>query len=267
VFSQSDFQFTQKKAVFMVRLNKLSHKKGGFRAARQNRIFQDIVEQIQEAILNGQYQPGDVLPPERELRETFQTSRGTLREALRVLEQKGLIEIRLGVNGGAFVKGSISAPMAESLALMLRYRKISLVHLNEFREDVEGIVTARAAERADESDIKKLEALLAKAAKIVDKDGERWLEFLEIDKQFHREVAHISGNPIYIFMHNVIHSNIQSYYDEFLPPSKEILKENFRDLRDILEAIKQKNGNQACTLVQSHIRRFYEHMVDHVHTT
>jgi DNA-binding GntR family transcriptional regulator len=97
----------------------------------------------------------------------------------------------------------------------------------------------------------------------VDNDGERWLEFLEIDKQFHREVAQISRNPIYIFMHNVIHSNIQAYYDEFLPANEEILKENFRDLNNILEAIKQKNGNRACMLVQGHVRRFYEHMIAH----
>jgi DNA-binding FadR family transcriptional regulator len=239
--------------------------KGGFRAARQNRIFEDIVEQIQEAILSGQYQTGDVLPSERELKETFQTSRGTLREALRVLEQKGLIEIRLGMNGGAFVKGSIGEPMAESLGLMIRYRKISLLHLNEFREDVEGIATARAAERADESDIKKLEGLLAEAAKIMENGKERWLDFLEIDKQFHQEVAQISRNPIYIFMHNIIHSNIQAYYDEFLPPNEEILKENYRDLSDILEAIKKRKPDQACALVQNHVRRFYEHMVSHNH--
>ena len=245
--------------------NKTLRKKNGFRAARQNRIFQDIVEQIQEAILSGQYQTGEVLPPERELKETFQTSRGTLREALRVLEQKGLIEIRLGVNGGAFVKGSISEPMAESLSLMLRYRKISLLHLNEFREDVEGIVTARAAERVDENDVEKLEDLLTKAAKIMGNGEGRWQEFLEVDKQFHREIARISRNPIYIFMHNVIHSNIQAYYDEFLPPNEEILKENYRDLSEILEAVKQRNGNKACKLVQSHIRRFYEHMALHNH--
>jgi len=224
----------------MVLNHTASQKKGGFRAARQNRIFQDIVEQIQEAILDGRYQIGDVLPPERELKETFQTSRGTLREALRVLEQKGLIKIRLGVGGGAFVKGSISEPMVESLALMLRYRKISLRHLNEFREDVESIVTARAAERAEESDIKKLDGLLSEAAKIVMNGEDRWLEFLEIDKQFHQEVARISRNPIYIFMHNVIHDNIQAYYDEFLPPNEEILKENYRDLSDIFTAIKNR---------------------------
>jgi DNA-binding FadR family transcriptional regulator len=249
----------------MVTNHNVPPQKGGFRAARQNRIFQDIVEQIQEAILSGHYQTGDVLPSERELKETFQTSRGTLREALRVLEQKGLIEIRLGMNGGAFVKGSISEPMAESLGLMIRYRKISLLHLNEFREDVEGIVTARAAERADESDIKKLDGLLAEAAKIMENGKERWLEFLEIDKQFHREVAQISRNPIYIFMHNVIHSNIQAYYDQFLPPNEEILKENYRDLSDIFEAIKKRKPDQACALVQNHVRRFYEHMVSHNH--
>jgi GntR family transcriptional repressor for pyruvate dehydrogenase complex len=239
--------------------------KGGFRAARQNRIFQDIVEQIQEAILSDQYQTGDVLPSERELKETFQTSRGTLREALRVLEQKGLIEIRLGMSGGAFVKGSISEPMAESLGLMIRYRKISLLHLNEFREDFEGIVTARAAERAEKSDIKKLDGLLAEAAKIMVDGKERWSEFLEIDKQFHREIAQISRNPIYIFMHNVIHSNIQTYYDEFLPPNEEILKENFRDLSDIFNAIKKRKPDQASALVQNHVRRFYEHMTEHNH--
>jgi DNA-binding FadR family transcriptional regulator len=263
LFVLDEFPIFMEKAEFMLTNHKTPRKKIGFRAARQNRIFQDIVEQIQEAILGSRYQPGDVLPPERELRETFQTSRGTLREALRVLEQKGLIEIRLGVNGGAFVKGSISEPMAESLSLMLRYRKISLLHLNEFREDVEGIVTARAAERAEESDIQKLDDLLAQAAKIMPQGKERWLEFLEIDKQFHREIARISRNPIYIFMHNVIHSNIQSYYDEYLPPNEEILRENFKDLSDILKAIQKKKANQACALVQSHVRRFYDHMVAH----
>lgn len=258
-----EFQITKEKAPRML-TDKTTHRKNaGFRAARQNRIFQDIVEQIQDAILGGQFQAGDVLPSEREMRETFQTSRGTLREALRVLEQKGLIEIRLGVSGGAFVKGSISEPMAESLSLMLRYRKISLLHLNEFREDIEGTVAGRAAERAEESDIQKLEDLLAQAAEIVADGKQRWLEFLEIDKQFHRQVAQISRNPIYIFMHNVIHSNIQSYYDEFLPPSEEVLRENYTDLEDMLKAIRKKNPDQACALAQSHIRRFYEHMAAH----
>ncbi len=241
--------------------------KTGFRAARQNRIFQDIVEQIQEAILGGQFKSGDVLPPERELKEMFQTSRGTLREALRVLEHKGLIEIRLGVNGGAYVKGTVSDPLVESLGLMLRSRQISLEHLNEFREDVEGFVTARAAERADESDIRELTDLFSQAREHMEKGLDHRQEFLEVDKQFHKQIARISRNPIYIFMHDVIHSNIQSYYDEFLDMDEELLRKNYNDLGDILESVKNRKSEQARSLVQNHVRRFTEHMAKHNHSS
>ena len=247
----------------MAKNNNATKNKTGFRAARQNRIFQDIVEQIQEAILGGTFKPGDVLPPERELKEMFQTSRGTLREALRVLEHKGLIEIRLGVNGGAYVKGTVSDPLVESLGLMLRSRQISLEDLNEFREDVEGFVTARAAERADESDIRELTDLLSQARGYMEKGPDYRQEFLEIDKKFHKQMARISRNPIYIFLHDVIHSNIQSYYDEFLDMDEELLRENYNDLDDILESVENRNGEQARSLVQNHVRRFTEHMAKH----
>ena len=69
-----------------------------FRKAKQSRIYQDVVEQIQTAILDGEIEAGAKLPSERDLCDLFQTSRGTLREALRILEQKSLIEIRLGVS-------------------------------------------------------------------------------------------------------------------------------------------------------------------------
>lgn len=236
-----------------------------FKAAKQNRIFQDIVEQIQESILGGKFKPGEFLPPERELKEMFQTSRGTLREALRVLENKGLIEIRLGVSGGAYVKGALSDPLVEGLGLMLRSRQISLAHLNEFREDVEGFVTARAAERAEETDIGELSDLLAKARESMEKGPDHWQEFLEIDKKFHRKMAQISRNPIYIFMHNVVHSNIQSYYDEFLHMDEELLRENYRDLSDILESVRNRNSHKARLLVQNHVHRFYKHMAKHNH--
>jgi len=94
-----------------------------FQKARQNRIFQDMVEQIQEAILQGTLNPGDKLPPERELKEVFEASRGTLREALRILEQKGLITIKTGVAGGAVVNALTTDQVSESLDLLIRYQK------------------------------------------------------------------------------------------------------------------------------------------------
>jgi DNA-binding FadR family transcriptional regulator len=75
-----------------------------FTQAKQNRIFEDVIRQVQDAILDGVLKPGDKLPAERELKEMLDVSRGTLREALRVLEIKGLITIKTGVNGGAIVR-------------------------------------------------------------------------------------------------------------------------------------------------------------------
>ena len=132
-----------------------------FRKTSQNRIYQDLVEQIQEAILAGKLKPGDKLPPQRELSEMFQTSRASLREALRVLEDKGLIEISLGISGGAIVKEANIDRISESLAFLIRYRKVSLHQLAEFRIVVEGFVAARACEVAKEDDIKKLKELIS----------------------------------------------------------------------------------------------------------
>ena len=132
-----------------------------FRKAKQSRIFQDVVDQIQGAILDGHIKAGDKLPSERELCEMLGTSRGTLRESLRVLEQKGLIEIRLGVGGGAIVKDPGGKQITESLAMLIRSQKISLRHLAEFREDVEGTVTGLAAERASDDDIRRVSSAAA----------------------------------------------------------------------------------------------------------
>ncbi len=232
-----------------------------FQVAKQNRIFQDIVEQIQEAILKGTLEPGEMLPPERDLKDMFKTSRGTLREALRVLEQKGLIEIRLGVQGGAVVKEASFEPMSEGLDLLIRNQKVSLDHLAEFREGVEGAVAALAALRAEKEDIKKLEKLLAAAKKHVDAGASHFFQFIEIDKLIHQTVADISGNPIYSLVHQMIHENIQRYYDNFLPPTDKTLKENFQDLCRIVETLREKRPERAQAVARQHVQRFNQYMV------
>ena len=175
-------------------MDKLFHK------AKQNRIFQDIVDQIQTAILDGDLAAGDKLAPERELVEMFQTSRGTLREALRILEQKGLIEIRLGITGGAYVKDANAELMAENLAMLIRSHDISLEHLAEFREGVEGTVAGLAAKRSTTADKQKLLNLIREAEKICVKGTAFWSDFVQVDEKIHTEIARIAGNPLYSFV-------------------------------------------------------------------
>ncbi len=231
-----------------------------FRAARQNRIFQDVVEQIQEAIIEGQLKIGERLPAERELKEMLQTSRSTLREALRVLEQKGLIEIKLGMGGGAVVKAVTSDLVAESLDLLIRSQQVSLRHIAEFRERVEGDVVILATPRMRDADKVRLKKLLDDARDCVNRGAEAASEFLTADKNIHLCFARITGNPIYISILKTIHDNIQRYYDSFLLMQEPEMNENLRDLEAVVAAMADGDAELAKERLQAHVRRFNSYM-------
>jgi len=231
-----------------------------FQTAKQTKVFQDVVAQIQEAILDGRLKTGDTLPSERQLKDMFNISRGTLREALRVLEQKGLIEIKLGVGGGSVVKDVNADQVSESLALLIRSQKVSLNHLAEFREDVEGIVAAHAAKRCTETDILQLRELLDKARKCIDQGTSQRDAFIEIDKQIHLALAAVAQNPIYISVLHSVHDNIHRYYEQYLFMEGRELKENYQDLCDLVNTVEKGQVDKARELARNHVHRFNQYM-------
>ena len=231
-----------------------------FKQVKQNRVFEDVIEQIQEAILEGKLKAGDRLPAERKLKEMFQTSRGTLREALRVLEQKGLLEIRTGVNGGAIVKTVTMHQVSESLDLLIRSQKVSLEELAEFREGVEGIVTDLATKYAKKKDITALRELLKKAEEYVTEGVSRWDDFIDNDNQFHMALARIAGNRIYETVLKTVHDNISRYYNRFLAKEKKIMKTNYFDLCEIADAVSLGDPETARSVAGKHVRQFNKFM-------
>jgi GntR family transcriptional repressor for pyruvate dehydrogenase complex len=231
-----------------------------FQTAKQTKVFQDVVAQIQEAILDGRLKTGDTLPSERQLKDMFNISRGTLREALRVLEQKGLIEIKLGVGGGSVVKDVNEDQVSESLALLIRSQKVSLNHLAEFREDVEGIIAAHAAKRCTEADISQLRELLKKARKCLDQGTSQRDAFIEIDKQIHMTLAAVSQNPIYISVLHSVHENIHRYYEKYLSMAERELNENYEDLCDLVDRVEKGQADEARELARDHVHRFNQYM-------
>lgn len=229
-----------------------------FKRAKQNRVFQDVVEQIQDAIVTKKLAPGTRLPAERDLKEMFNTSRGTLREALRVLEQKGLIEIKLGVTGGAIVKRIDTDPIMESLALLIRSGEVSLGHLSEFRIKIEGSLVELATDRATPDDIQEMERLLAKARQCF--DNQDWETFLQTDEAMHTFIGTMTRNPVFQFVQKSIHENIHRYYQDYLPMNHERTLENLKDFEKIIAAMKSKDGATASAIIADHVRRFHEKM-------
>jgi GntR family transcriptional regulator, transcriptional repressor for pyruvate dehydrogenase complex len=231
-----------------------------FQTARPTKVFQEVVSQIEEAILAGRIETGQTLPSERELKEMFRISRGTLREALRVLEQKGLIEIRLGVGGGSVVRAVDAGRVSESLGLLIRSQKVSLDHLAEFREGIEGSIAAQAAERRSASDIRKLKDLIDAARGCLEFGRRQRDEFLEFDKQIHMTIAATTRNPIYLSVLSSIHDNIHRYYERFLSMDDRELLENFTDLCELVDAIDRGVADDARRIAREHVRRFNGYM-------
>jgi GntR family transcriptional regulator, transcriptional repressor for pyruvate dehydrogenase complex len=231
-----------------------------FSPSRQTRAFEDVVRQIQEAILKGSLEPGAKLPAERQLQDTFQVSRGTLREALRTLEQKGLITIKTGTAGGAIVRAVDTKMVSESLDLLLRYQKISLKELADFRETVEGVVAAKAARKATRQDVRALRALLRSIRGHLDADSFDWSAVVREDNRFHFHLARIAGNRIFESIVQTIYENISPYFERFLSHERGLMERNYQDLFRILEAIEKRDSDATRLLVQKHVRYFNRRM-------
>lgn len=234
-----------------------------FEKIKPSRIYHEVTSQIEDAIVSGELLPGDKLPAERELAGQLDVSRRTLRESFRVLEQKGLIEIKTGVKGGAFVRSLTTRQVSESLALLIRLKKVSLTELGEFRRDVEGTVTGRAAQRATTQDIDHLGMLLAEAEAALAEDRSDWKAFMDVDRRIHVAVARIGKNVMYELVLRTVHDNIHRYYESYLPKDEKILLQSHRETVEIVRAVERRDADKAMSLAQEHVQwstRFMEEM-------
>ena len=232
----------------------------GFNKLKPLRNFQNVADQIQEAIIDGRLKAGDKLPSEMKLKDVFDTSRGTIREALRVLEQRGLIDIKTGVSGGAIVRDLSTEKITEGLDLLMQYQKVSPKHLAEFRHEVEGRVTALAAERATKRDIRRLKGILAEAREQLEKGPDSRGEFFRTDVKLHITLAEIARNPLFTAVLQMVHENILGRWLQVSPGDENILRENYKDLYDIVSAVERGEANEARLLAHDHVRRFHRYM-------
>jgi len=168
----------------------------GIEPINPQRIYQEVANQLRRNISEGKLKPGDKLPPERDLARMFGVSRNTMREALRALELSGLIELKLGSAGGAFVLPGSSNAVVNGMRDLYFLGAITPDHLTEARISVSAAVIRMACERMSEEDFAVLEANVAAAAK-ADKAGD-FEERTKHHQAFHVLLAKTTHNPILI---------------------------------------------------------------------
>ena len=219
-----------------------------FKPIRSKRIHEIIIDQVKDAVFSGRLRPGDRLFSERELVEQFSVSRTTVREALRTLENQGILVIKQGSEGGAFVAEAGHGILTESLSNMLRLGKVNVADLTDARLIIEPEAARLAAKRATKKDIEKLDKILEQAKK--SKKTLRKTRLINLE--FHRQMAHISRNPVVIFMiESVIDVMVENIHRTALDATA--IKRVIDSHQEIIQAIKNQNYDRTFHIMRSHI--------------
>lgn len=219
-----------------------------FEPVKNQRISDEILGQIRDAVFSGKFQVGDRLPNERKLAEQFAASRTSVREALRALEQAGMIHIKKGVNGGVFIADMDHRLVSKPFQTLLQLRKVSLDHIVEVRLTFEPVAARLAAERAKPEDLRELGEVIEKMTQVIEA-GEPPRSH---DLKFHKLIARAAGNPILeMLAESMLELASQVITD--LHPSIDVLKHVLKCHKDVFEAIRAKDSDRAFEVMTEHI--------------
>src|SRR5579863_6138479 len=162
-----------------------------YKVVRTSRLYEQIVQQIEESVLNGSLKPGDQLPAERELAQRLGVSRTAVREAVKALREKGLVEAYSG--RGTFITDGTTHAARQSFDLMVKIgQQEGSSHLAELRLILEPGIAAVAADRIEEEHLAALKEAVA-VMDLAQKDPEA---YIEADLDFHLALAEAAANPL-----------------------------------------------------------------------
>ena len=210
-----------------------------------------VARRIADDILAQDLQPGATLPPERELTAAYGVSRGTLREALRILEANGIIAVVTGPGGGPVVQPIRPDALTRNLSLLLRLSGTPLAGVVEARLALEPLTASLAAERATEEDVERLQEVVEQMATTVDNEE----SFLRLNRQFHEEIAKISRNSVLGFFAATL-SSINDGHAAGVHYSTARMKGVNASHRRIADAIRDRDPKRAANEGKIHLEEF-----------
>ncbi|MFC6354986.1 FadR/GntR family transcriptional regulator [Luethyella okanaganae] len=231
----------------------------GWEPVQRLRTYEQVMAQIEERILDGRLKAGDHLPSERELAIMLGVSRPSLRESLRVLEALGVVDIRRGggSDGGAVLVGTPGPGFVNLLKLQLALGHFSHTDVLETRIALESWSCAEAAYRSTEQDHTELAAILDQ----MDDPDIETAEFNRLDTAFHVQVAESTGNALTAHLMGSLRVAINRQMIEAyagLEDWHETAKTVRQEHRNILDAIRRREPDEAVHLVRDHIHDFYK---------
>jgi DNA-binding FadR family transcriptional regulator len=222
----------------------------GFRPVAGKRAFEEIAEQIRASLAQQDLRVGDRLPAERQLAEQFHVSRNTLREALRSLEIAGLLELKKGASGGAFIREGGGGAAVAGLADLYHMGTIRPQHLTEARILIGTEVARLACSRRTKEDLEalRLNVEAAEAATLAG-DVERRAQ---VNYEFHRLLARAAGNPVLIILTDALMEMTRHFVESVgYMPNRYVMPSR----RRLLACLESKDGAAAAAEMKGLLQR------------
>ncbi|MEY4983067.1 MAG: hypothetical protein RIR62_1333 [Pseudomonadota bacterium] len=219
---------------------------------QKRKLADDVRERLLAMIESGELRPGDVLPSEREMMDGLGVGRPAIREAMQALERAGLIQIRHGERARV-AEPSIDrmiAQMADPMKHLLVHSAASLENLKDARLTFELEMARRAAERHGAGDLDLL-------SRVVDEQEASFgnsAAFRLLDGRFHREIAALSGNPIWPALSDALFRWLNDFHVDLVSvPGKE--RVTVAEHRGIIAAIGTGDPGTAADAMRGHLTR------------
>jgi DNA-binding FadR family transcriptional regulator len=221
----------------------------------RRKLYQEVLDRLQQRISSGEIPPGHQLPSERELMDQYGVGRPAVREALQELARSGIVEINHGERARVVVPTAdlLINKVAGGARHLLLTQPDMLEHLREARVFLEEGLARIATQRATPIDVARLqERLEEQRASIADLD-----EFLHRDMAFHREIATISGNPIFPAIVEATFTWASLFYRSIVrAPGAERL--TLSEHQRIVDAIAARDPDAAAQAMRDHLLRANE---------
>ena len=225
------------------------------RPVQKRKVVDEVLEQMKEQILSGNWSPGTKIPGEMELTRIFGVSRVSIREAIHRLVGMGILSIRHG--DGTYIAEILPKDYFNALLPALLIESVSMIELLEFREMLEVESARHAASRATDEDIARMRDIL-QAMKRAEGDH---LRFAIEDLNFHTALALATHNSVIVKVNAIMHDMLKKAMEEI------VVKTGFEDGMHyhacILDAVAKRDAALATRLMREHIQHTMERVREH----
>jgi DNA-binding FadR family transcriptional regulator len=222
-----------------------------FTPVNTGRISSEIAERVKAAIRDGQLAPGDQLPAERELTEQLGVSRVSVRDALRMLEAHGLVEVRVGARGGAFVTAPAPRLLGEGIGDMLMLADVTPANVTEARMVYELGMLELACERASEDDLAALDEICGRAEATLAAGAYE----PSLSAEFHLGLARCTHNGAIVLLAETFQGPLVSSLEEARRADPETGRTGALEHRAILDAVRARDAGAARAIMAAHLGR------------